>query len=73
MADVGWQKRGQFTVKARTGLESYCCFLFDRILGFPSTDNKMFICCAAFDCENRWKVKKDLAPGGKNLAFSGKT
>ena len=77
MADVGWQKRGKSIVnlstktQVRPGLDSYCCAIFVRIIYFPSieSENKMVISCAAFGCENRWKLKKDLAPSEKNLAF----
>ena len=26
----------------------------------------MVLSCAAFGCENKWKLKKDLSPGEKN-------
>ena len=29
----------------------------------------MVISCAAFGCVNRWKLKRDLAAGERNLAF----
>ena len=30
----------------------------------------MVVSCAAFGCEKRWKLKKDLAPGEKKYCFS---
>ena len=29
----------------------------------------MVISCAAYGCENRWRLKKDLGPGEKNIVF----
>ena len=44
------------------------CYFRQNFLFFFDC-NEMVTSCAAFGCENRWKLKKGFAPGEKSHAF----